>query len=57
MMAAIKTLRDPLKNSMKTQKGTSWHADRTLYGLGLEVPTGMLDFLGAWYAQGHEVSS
>ena len=56
-MAATKTLHDPLKNSMKTQKGTSWRADRTLYCLGLEVPTGTLDFSGAWYAQGHEVSS
>jgi hypothetical protein len=57
-MAATKTLRDPLQNSINgASSGASWRVDNRLYRPGLEVPAGTVDLSSAWYAQGHEVSS
>ena len=54
MMAATETLRDPMNNITKRR---SWRSACKLFRLGSEVPTGVVDLSGGWYAQGHEVNS
>jgi len=53
MLAATEKLRQILQVSVKSK---SWRSSKENFQVGSELPTGVMDFVAAWFEQGHQVS-